>query len=162
MYGGMTSGSREAIPRPYKRDFKTLAGDFEKSERRKIERAYAGLPTEAPAQRIRTVSEALKAYRKGYETGHREKSVSWVKERAAHMERLFGGAILPDLTENRIREYMKARLAEGSGNRTVNMELLCLSRAIGHTWGNSGRAYRGWKSAKTSAGHWRPRRSRPC
>jgi integrase len=122
---------------------KTLAGDFEKGERLKVERAYAGLPTEAPSQRIRTVSEALKAYQQGYETGHRDKSVSWVKERAKHLERLLGGAILPDLTETRIRAYIKTRLAERVGkdedartvgNRTVNMELLILSRAIGHTW----------------------------
>jgi len=113
---------------------KTLAGEFEKGERLKIERAYAGLSTEAPAQRIRTVSEALKAYRKGYETGHREKSLSWVKERAAHVERLLGGAILPDLTEERIRGYMAERLKEGAGNRTVNMEVDCLARAVGRMW----------------------------
>lgn len=113
---------------------KTLAGEFEKGERLRIERAFAGLPTEQPAQRVRTVSEALKSYRKAYDTGHREKSVSWVKERTAHVERLLGGTILPDLTEATIRGYMTARLAEGVGNRTVNMELLCLSRAMGHTW----------------------------
>jgi integrase len=117
-----------------KEDRKTLAGEFEKGERLKIERAYAGLSTEAPAQRIRTVSEALKAYRKGYETGHREKSLSWVKERAAHVERLLGGAILPDLTEERIRDYMGERLTEGAGNRTVNMEVDCLARAVGRMW----------------------------
>jgi integrase len=126
-----------------KQKLKTLAGEVEKDERRKVERAYAGLPTESRAQRVRTVSEALKAYQQGYQTGHREKSVSWVKQRTKPLERLLGSAILPDLTEHRIRGYMNARLAEkvGSykdarnvGNRTVNMELLILSRAIGHTW----------------------------
>lgn len=117
-----------------KQDRKTLAGKFEEGERLKIDRAYAGLPTEAPAQRIRTVSETLKAYQQGYQTGHREKSVSWVKERSAHLERLLGSALLPDLTETRIREYITARLAEGVGNRTANMEVLILSRAVGHTW----------------------------
>ena len=91
---------------------KTLALKFAEGQRLKIDRAYAGLPTEAPAQRIRTVSEALKSYQKGYETGHREKSVSWVEERAVHVERLLGSAILPDLTETRIRGYMAARLGE--------------------------------------------------
>ena len=76
----------------------------------------------------------LTTYQKGYETGHREKSVSWVKERAVHVERLLGSAILPDLTETRIRAYMAARAAEGAGNRTVNMEVDCLARAIGHQW----------------------------
>jgi len=126
-----------------KQTLKTLASEVEKDERRKVERAYAGLPTESRALRIRTVSEGLKAYQQGYQTGHREKSVCWVKERAAHLERLLGGAILPDLTETRIRGYITARLAEKVGkgedtrtvgNRTVNMELLILSRAIGHTW----------------------------
>jgi hypothetical protein len=41
-----------------KQTLKTLAAEVEKDERRKVERAYAGLPTEARAQRIRTVSEA--------------------------------------------------------------------------------------------------------
>jgi integrase len=122
---------------------KTLAAEVEKDERRKVERAYAGLPTESRDLRIRTVSEALKDYQKGYETGHRQKSVVWVQERAKHIERLLGGAILPDLKEERIRSYMRTRLAEKVGrgedartvgNRTVNMELLILSRAIGHTW----------------------------
>jgi hypothetical protein len=31
-------------------------------------------------------------------------------------------------------EYMQARLGEEVGNRTVNMEVLCLSRAIGRSW----------------------------
>lgn len=117
-----------------KQTLKTLALEVEKDERRKLARAFAGLPTESRTQRIRTVAEALKAYREGYVSGHREKSVAWVSERTAHVERLLGAAVLPDLTEGRIREYMNARLAEGVGNRTVNMEVLCLSRAIGGTW----------------------------
>ena len=113
---------------------KTLAVEFEKNERRRLERALAGLPTEQPTLRIRSVSEALKAYREGYETGHREKSIAWVKERTAHVERLLGNAVLPDLTEERIRGYMAARLSENAGNRTVNMEVDCLARAVGRQW----------------------------
>jgi integrase len=120
-----------------KEHLKTLAREVEKRERSKIDRAYAGLPTQAASQGIRTVSEALKDYRAGYTTGHREKSVSWVKERAAHIERLLGRAILPDLDETRIRGYITARLAEGVGNRTVNMEVDCLARAIGRQWRES-------------------------
>jgi integrase len=113
---------------------KTLAKEAEAQKRRDLERAAAGLPTETPAQRIRTVSEALRAYRKGYQTGHREKSLQWVEERTAHIERLLGSALLPDLDQGRIREYITARLAEGVGGRTCNMELLCLARAMGRTW----------------------------
>jgi integrase len=67
-------------------------------------------------------------------TGHRDKSVSWVKERAAHVERLLGNAILPDLTETKIRAYITTRLAEEAGNRTINMEVDCLARAVGRQW----------------------------
>jgi integrase len=45
-----------------------------------------------------------------------------------------GGALLPDLTEDRIRDYMTARLSEKAGNRTINMEVDCLARAIGRQW----------------------------
>jgi integrase len=113
---------------------KTLAIDYEKNQRRRLERALAGLPTEPPTQRIRTVSEALKTYRKGYDTGHREKSIAWVKERVAHVERLLGNAVLPDLTEERIRGYMASRISENAGNRTINMEVDCLARAVGRQW----------------------------
>jgi integrase len=39
-----------------------------------------------------------------------------------------------DLTEDAIRSYIKARLVEGAGGRTINMEVGELSRAIGHKW----------------------------
>jgi len=41
---------------------------------------------------------------------------------------------MPDLTESRMVEYMTTRKAEGVGNRTVNMELDCLARAVGRPW----------------------------
>ena len=36
--------------------------------------------------------------------------------------------------EERIREYMKGRKAEGAGGRTINMEVSMLARAIGKKW----------------------------
>src|SRR5215469_14266369 len=64
---------------------KTVASEYEKKRRLEIERQYAGLPPEQPAKdRIRTVSEVLKAYKSGYKVNHREKSQAWVGERAAH------------------------------------------------------------------------------
>jgi integrase len=113
---------------------RTLAVEAEKRRRLELERALAGLPSEKAGDRIRTVLEALRAYRKGYALTHRPKSVSWVSERTAHVERLLGGVLMPDLNEARIHEYMETRRAEKAGNRTINMELGCLSRAIGHTW----------------------------
>jgi len=106
----------------------------EKGKRLELERAYAGLPVEAPVMRINTVLDCTRAYSKAYEQGHREKSKTWVAERLPHIEEALGNVILPDLTEGRIREYMKARKAEGAGGRTINMEVSMLARAIGKTW----------------------------
>ena len=70
----------------------------------------------------------------GYTTGHRDKSIAWVGERSAHLEKLLGPAAVFDLTETRIRGYIKTRLGEGASNRTANMEVDTLARAIGGTW----------------------------
>ena len=43
--------------------------------------------------------DCTKAYRVAYKQGHREKSVTWVAERLAHVERLLGNVLLPDLTD---------------------------------------------------------------
>jgi integrase len=113
---------------------KTIAGEAEKRRRLELERAYAGLPIEAPAMRISTVLDCTKAYREAYQQGHREKSQTWVAERLPHVEKALGSVLLPDLTEERIRKYMHARKTEGAGGRTVNMEVSMLARAIGKKW----------------------------
>jgi integrase len=43
-------------------------------------------------------------------------------------------AVSPDLTEERIRAYIRQRQGENISGRTINMELGELSRAIGHPW----------------------------
>jgi integrase len=113
---------------------KTLAVEAEKSRRLELERAYVGLPAEEAVRRVHAIADIVKAYRNAYPVSHRPKSVDWVNERTAHVERVLGKILLPNLTEDRIREYMKVRIEEGAGNRTINMELSCLSRAIGRTW----------------------------
>jgi integrase len=45
-----------------------------------------------------------------------------------------GNVVLSDLTEERIRAYIRQRQAERKSGRTINMELGELSRAMGHTW----------------------------
>jgi integrase len=115
---------------------KTIAGEAEKRHRLRLERAYAGLPVDAPSARINTVLDCTKAYRKAYEQGHREKSKKWVAERLKKVESALGNVILPDLTEERIRSYMAARKAEGVGGRTINMEVSMLACAIGNKWSN--------------------------
>ncbi|MCC6860860.1 MAG: site-specific integrase [Bryobacterales bacterium] len=114
---------------------KTIAEESERNKRLELERALAGIPTEKREDRIRTVATALEDYRKGYGVNHREKSLAWVKGRAAHVERILGTALIPDITETRITDYMSKRLEEGGGHRTVNMEIECLARAIGRPWG---------------------------
>jgi integrase len=110
---------------------KTIAMDAEKNRRLELERAYSGQGTSEPAaQRVRTVKSALAEYRKAYPINHRAKSVAAVNERAPHVERLLGNLLMPDLTEKRIAAYMADRKAEGAGNRTINMELSVLSRAM--------------------------------
>src|SRR5262245_61476975 len=99
---------------------KSIAVEAEKRKRLELERAYAGLPVEAPAMRIKMVFDCTMAYRKAYEQGHREKSKAWVAERLAKVDAALGRVLLPDLTEARIRDYMKTRAVEGAGARTVN------------------------------------------
>ena len=113
---------------------KTIALEAEKRRRLELERSLAGLPAERPEDRIQTVAAALGAYRKAYRVNHRAKSLAVVEERSPHLERLLGGLLLPDLTQERIVGYMDARQQEGASNRTINMELAVLSRAMGQTW----------------------------
>jgi len=111
---------------------KTIATLAEENRRKELQRAYAGQgASEAPTQRVRTVKSALAAYQKTYPVNHREKSVAVVKERSPHLEKHLGALLMPDLTENRIMKYMADRKAEGASNRTINMELAVLSRAVG-------------------------------
>ncbi len=67
-------------------------------------------------------------------TNHRPKSIAWVKERCPHLVKHLGAVALLDLTDDRIRGYMRIRSAEEAGNRTINMEIDCLARAAGTTW----------------------------
>jgi integrase len=113
---------------------KTIAQEAEKGRRLELERALAGLPTEDRGIRINRVGEMVSAYLVNYPINHRPKSVIFARQRLAHVTRLLGGLLLPDLTEERVREYIRARIGEDAGGRTVNMELGELSRAVGHKW----------------------------
>jgi hypothetical protein len=112
----------------------TIAREYQKTRRLELERALAGLPSEAPQRRIDTVGDRVKKCLKHYPNNHRSTSVTFVNQRLAHVQRLLGGMLVPDLTEDRIRDYIKARLDESTGGRTINMELGELSRALGHKW----------------------------
>jgi len=113
---------------------KTIAVEAEKARRRELERALAGLPVKEREKHIDTISEILERYLEAYPLNHRPKSCSWVQGCLAHVNRLLGRLSLIELTETRLHGYIKKRRNEGAGNRTINMELACLSRAIGKPW----------------------------
>jgi integrase len=69
-----------------------------------------------------------------YGLNHRAKSAVFANGRLAHVQRLLGPTVLPDLTEDAIRGCICTRLSEGVAGRTVNMELGELSRAIEKPW----------------------------
>jgi integrase len=113
---------------------KTLAHEAEKQKRAALERALVGLPTEKPETRINSVNELVKTYLEHYPINHRPASAVFAKARLAHVTRLLGKCLIPDLTESRIRDYIATRLLEETGGRTINMELGELSRAVGQKW----------------------------
>jgi hypothetical protein len=100
---------------------KTIAAEAEKQRRLQLERAMAGLPTERPESRIRSVSEALATYAKSYPVNHRPKSAQWVNERSVPLKRLLGSLLGPDITRPEpILDYMEQRQQEGVSHRTIN------------------------------------------
>jgi hypothetical protein len=92
---------------------KTIAAEAQKRRRLELERALAGIPSQRPTDRIRTVSNTLKTYQQEYAVNHRQNSITLVRTRIPHLEKAFGGMLLPDLTQERMIEYMKRRLVGG-------------------------------------------------
>jgi len=113
---------------------KTVAREYEKGRRKEMERAAAGLPTEQKAARIRTVADVVEPYSQGYKLNHRPQSVLFSTGRLAKVKKALGNVVLSDLTDERIRAYIRQRQAEGVSGRTINMEIGELSRAIGQPW----------------------------
>jgi len=108
---------------------KTIAVEAEKRRRLELERGRTGLPTENPNTRIRTVSETLA----GYKVNHRDKATLRVRSASAHVADARGCLLLSDVNQDRIIAYMDTRQRDGASNRTINIELATLSRAMGHT-----------------------------
>ena len=113
---------------------KTIAVEYEKRRRAEFERSLAGLPVEAARRRVSTVGELVKSYLDDYPINHRKNSTIFATKRLAHVKVHLGHVLLPDLSEDRITAYIKARIAAGAGGRTINMELGELSRAVGYKW----------------------------
>jgi integrase len=113
---------------------KTVAKEYEKRRKAELERAAAGLPTDQKATRIRAVLDVVNAYLEAYKLNHRPKSVLFAQGRLERVKSSLGSVVLSDLTEDRIREYIRERQNDGVSGRTINMEIGELSRAIGRTW----------------------------
>jgi integrase len=126
--------ARKRVRESTKTSRKTIAVEYEKSRRRELERALAGLPAEDPTKCIKTVHEVIQQYVEGYKLNHRHQSWLSVKSALGRVAERLGTLRLPDLTEARIRQYIAERKKQGVANRTVNVGLNELSRAIGHTW----------------------------
>jgi hypothetical protein len=144
---------------------KTLAVEAERARRLELERALAGLPTEARERRIRSVGEVLDSYAADYGLNHRPRTTIWVKGCVAHVKKHLGALLLPDLTEDALRRFIKVRLEEGACGRTVNMEIWIWGRSVA-PWGSRGGSYGrtsvSSKSEKTWAGRSRQMRRRGC
>lgn len=113
---------------------KTVAREAEKNRRRELERTLAGLPAQKREDRIKSVNDMICAYLEAYELSHRPKSILFAKGRLAQVTKHLGATLLPDLTEDTVRAYMRTRLKERASGRTINMEVGELSRAIGRDW----------------------------
>jgi integrase len=80
------------------------------------------------------MADFLKTYEETYGITHRGSALAFVAPCVKNLVRLLGSVILPDLTEDKILQYMKTRQSEGAAGRTINAELGVLSRAIGRPW----------------------------
>ena len=92
---------------------KTVAKEYEKRRKAEMERAAAGLPTQQKAARIRTVA------RRGRRHTWRATSSAIAKEHSLLQEvgavkKALGNVVLSDLTDDRIREYIRIRQADES------------------------------------------------
>ncbi len=118
---------------------KTVAKEYERRRKAEMERAAAGLPTQQKAARIRTVADVVGPYLAAYKLSHRPKSILFSEGRLEQVKKALGNVVLSDLTDERIRDYIRQRQAEKVSGRTINMEIGELSRAIGRTWRDFGR-----------------------
>jgi integrase len=113
---------------------RTRAKAYEDDLRKRLERGLAGMPSEEPGKRVRTVSASLIEYEDHYAVDHATNSVTLLKTCSAHLRRLLGNEIAASLTESRMQHYRRKRLEEGAGARSIDMEMAALSRAFGMKW----------------------------
>ena len=97
---------------------KTAAKEIEKQRKAELERAHAGIPMQK-VQRIRTVNEIAKIYLDGFRLNHRPKSIISAEGSLANLGQVLGNVLLSDLTEEKIREYIRHRQHLGLSGRSI-------------------------------------------
>lgn len=113
---------------------KTIAIESERNRRLELEKTHAGMPTERRENRIMSVNDFVRPYIESYGLNHRPTSVAFITSSLKNVQRLMGNELLPDVTEQRIRQYVSDRLKEDASGRSINAELGELSRALGKHW----------------------------
>jgi hypothetical protein len=113
---------------------RTIAREAEKNRRLSLERTLAGIPAGNKRDQIRSVAEIAASYLKDFAADHAAKTTISAKGSLAHVTKHIGNVLAADVSEACIRSYITTRKAESAGNRSINMEIAELSRAIGRTW----------------------------
>ncbi len=115
----------------------TRAREAEKRRRAALECAFTGAALPDRRERIRSAADIIDEYLEKYKHEHHSmpNAIIWSQGRLAHVKRLLGKRLMPDLVDEKvIRRYVTARRAEHASGRTINMEQGELSRAIGRRW----------------------------
>jgi integrase len=86
------------------------------------------------SQRLHELLDVIQPYLLGYKLNHRPESVLFFTGRLAQVKKALGNVVLSDLTDERIRSYVRQRQGDGVSGRTINMEVGELSWAIGQPW----------------------------
>lgn len=116
---------------------KTIAKKAEQKRRRELEESFSGIAEDNRSLRVQSVSQATASYLNGYEADHAAKSVRWVRQTLAHVDRLLGRKLVSDLTEDVMRTFVATRKSEAASGREINMEVGNLSRAVGRKWSDA-------------------------
>jgi len=99
---------------------KNIAKDAERARRRELELGYNGLSKQQRAQMFSVIAENwIEA-----KTAHLSpRSVTIEKLNLKHLNPVFGGMLICDITPDAIAAYQRARLREGAAPKTINLEI---------------------------------------
>src|SRR4051794_19073558 len=78
---------------------KTVAKIAEQNRRRELEKALSGMPMEDRNDRILSVNDLISRYLSAFAANHRPNTVISAQGCLAHVRRLLGNRLLPDLNE---------------------------------------------------------------